>query len=435
MILTGRAPCHESSDHRNPRSHQQAAQTAANKTQTAKRRRKKRAVFTLLSCRIVWYRLDGRRKQRKQSTDLASKHIMQFFGILKHNSVFVTDESSESLQEQGFGAKLLRPIVQRDPSCVIRRVSKKKMLEMQQQMLDDETGGLVAASLAEEEDGEGGAVADSTAASTAAVTTTAQSAVRHVNISRPAQGDQSAPLLLFDEEAFYLFVNQHLVLQLPNGKPVTTNILWQKFSEKNNQFALKYKVYAFFRDQGFVVKTGVHYGLDYAVYRTLPTLCHSEMCAMVIDATQPLDLSHLRFSGGSAAASSSGSASGISSNDANRNHHEMMDIEAVTVDENEDIVEEDEFTRSTCQQGWRHLSTLTRVMPDVMKLLTLCYVLPATFVTRSADAAPAVLSMKVSNDTIRHTHSTLALPHTHTLYITTPTHSPLNIITPTHSPS
>ena len=316
---------------------------------------------------------------------------MQFFGILKHNSVFVTDESSESLQEQGFGAKLLRPIVQRDPSCVIRRVSKKKMLEMQQQLLDDETGGSSSAAV----DGEGDAAADS--ATTTATVTATQSTVPHVNISRPANADQSAPLLLFDEEAFYLFVNQHLVLQLPDGTPVTTDILWQKFSEKNNQFAFKYKVYAFFRDQGFVVKTGVHYGLDYAVYRTLPTLCHSEMCAMVIDATQPLDLSHLRFPERS---NSSGSAFGTSSssNDSNRNNNDMMDIETVE-DNDDDMVVEDEFTRSTCQQGWRHLSTLTRVMPDVMKLLTLCYVLPATFVTRSPDAAPAVLSMKVPNDT------------------------------------
>ena len=335
---------------------------------------------------------------------------MQFFGILKHNSVFVTDESSESLQEQGFGAKLLRPIVQRDPSCVIRRVSKKKMLEMQQQMLDDETGGLAAASLLGEVD-DGEAVDSSSSSAAAAVS------VPHVNISRPANADQSAPLLLFDEEAFYLFVNQHLVLKLPNGKPVTTNILWQKFSEKNNQFALKYKVYAFFRDQGFVVKTGVHYGLDYAVYRTLPTLCHSEMCAMVIDATQPLDLSHLRFSGGSSSSSSSssGAAAGKSSHNTNNNtsnHHDMMDIESTENHEiNEDIVEEDEFTRSTCQQGWRHLSTLTRVMPDVMKLLTLCYVLPATFVTRSADAGPAVLSMKVSNDSTQsHNITTLVHP-------------------------
>lgn len=69
----------------------------------------------------------------------------------------------------------------------------------------------------------------------------------------------------------------------------------------------------------FVVRAGMHYGVDYAVYCTLPTHCHSEMCAAVIDATDPQRENDLTF---------------------------------------------------------RHLSTLTRVMPDVMKLLLICYVLP-----------------------------------------------------------
>ena len=63
-----------------------------------------------------------------------------------------------------------------------------------------------------------------------------------------------------------------------------------------------------------------------------------------------------------------------------------MDVDGDAAD---DEVELDETSRSACQQGWRHLSTLTRVMPDVMKLLTLCYVLPKDFVTRAADAPPA----------------------------------------------
>ena len=45
-------------------------------------------------------------------------------------------------------------------------------------------------------------------------------------------------------------------------------------------------IYPFFNR--YVVKTGVHYGLDYAVYRTLPTHCHSEICAMAVDVTVPL---------------------------------------------------------------------------------------------------------------------------------------------------
>jgi hypothetical protein len=100
--------------------------------------------------------------------------------------------------------------------------------------------------------------------------------------------------------------------------------------EKNSNFPLKYKVYEHFRSKNYVVKTGIHFGIDYSVYRTLPTLCHSEMCAIVVDSLQP---------------------------------RTIADVEKGHVE-------------SSGQIGWRHLSTLTRVMPDVMKLLGLCYVLP-----------------------------------------------------------
>ena len=83
------------------------------------------------------------------------------------------------------------------------------------------------------------------------------------------------------------------------------------------------------------MKTGVHYGLDYAVYRTLPTHCHSEICAMVVDATKPLNLSSIV----------------VDSSHAEENSEER--VEAIAED----------FEPSKCQQGWRHISTLTRVMP------------------------------------------------------------------------
>ena len=83
------------------------------------------------------------------------------------------------------------------------------------------------------------------------------------------------------------------------------------------------------------MKTGVHYGLDYTVYRTLPTHCHSEICAMVVDATVPLDLS----------------APIVDSSTASRFTESGADEE------------ESECVPLKCQQGWRHMSTLTRVMP------------------------------------------------------------------------
>jgi hypothetical protein len=51
-------------------------------------------------------------------------------------------------------------------------------------------------------------------------------------------------------QAFYLFTNNHLALQLEDGSDVTVEQLWLKFLQKNEKFPLKYKVYSFFRDQG-----------------------------------------------------------------------------------------------------------------------------------------------------------------------------------------
>ena len=118
---------------------------------------------------------------------------------------------------------------------------------------------------------------------------------------------------------------------------VSRNKLWETFISKNRFFPLKYKVYSFFRNAGyslflirksfietysthnrFVVKTGIHYGLDYAVYRLGPMLSHSEFCLLVIDST------------------------------------------------GRKITGEDDVTSSSSsrsQLGWRHLSSLTRVMP------------------------------------------------------------------------
>ena len=102
----------------------------------------------------------------------------------------------------------------------------------------------------------------------------------------------------------------------------------------------------------FVVKTGVHYGLDYAVYRTLPTHCHSEICAMVVDATKPLYLSDdVDISDSANEDMSSGSTYTCNISGEEGGAEDRVEAEM------------DGFVPSKCQQGWRHISTLTRVMP------------------------------------------------------------------------
>jgi len=152
-----------------------------------------------------------------------------------------------------------------------------------------EAPGPVAVTVAEEKEGEKAKKNDNTPAATADSSKAANNKKKQ-KASEEEEFEDSGPLLLFDEEAFYLFDHKHLKLTWPSGFSVTRQQLWSQFLTKNANFPLKYKVYSHFREQGFVVKTGIHYGLDYAVYRTLPSLCHSELCAMVIDATNPFDV-------------------------------------------------------------------------------------------------------------------------------------------------
>ena len=51
-------------------------------------------------------------------------------------------------------------------------------------------------------------------------------------------------------QAFYVFINKHLIVHLPDGSEVTAEQLWSKFLQKNEKFPIKYKVYSFFRDKG-----------------------------------------------------------------------------------------------------------------------------------------------------------------------------------------
>jgi tRNA-intron lyase len=282
-----------------------------------------------------------------QATTNAELPSIQFQGVLKYNSVFVTDDSLQRLMERGFGAKRIRPIpaaVRQSKQAAAPRKEVDPEEEEEEEDEEEEEKGVantVVEKEMEEEDLEEGTRGDEVEGKKIRGAKTPQSK-KSARQREEEEFEDSGPLLLFDEEAFYLFEKRYLVLDTLEGRRVTKQQLWTKFLEKNKNFPLKYKVYCYFRNLGYIVKTGIHYGMDFAVYRTLPSMCHSEICAMIVDATQPFDVSE--------------GLKGLP---------------------------------STCQQSWRHISTLTRVMPDVMKLMTVCYVLPSNFVARGAPAPAA----------------------------------------------
>ena len=200
-----------------------------------------------------------------------------FQGVLKHNTVFVTDDNLAALTLRGFGARRLRRVTYPQREAENAAAAEAASTVEVEEAAVEEVEAAVDAEVKGSEEG---------------VAEVEVKKVRLAKVSVNLDPEQdNSPMILFDEEAFYLFKMKLLELQHEDGTVVTLQELWNQFMEKNPNFPVKYKVYSHFRDQHFVVRTGIHYGLDYAVYRTLPSHCHSEYCAMVVDGTNPNDVS------------------------------------------------------------------------------------------------------------------------------------------------
>ena len=140
---------------------------------------------------------------------------------------------------------------------------------------------------------------------------------------------QPAPPDLSSTGLSYSIDYDQLFSQPTPPNHLSADDLYTLFFTKHRNFPLKFKVYAYFRDQGCCVHTAVNYGLDYAIYQTLPALCHSALSVLVIDGVQ-----------GSAAAGGGGGQRGRDEDD----------------DEDEDEGGKTETLR------WTHMSAMTRVM-------------------------------------------------------------------------
>jgi hypothetical protein len=93
----------------------------------------------------------------------------------------------------------------------------------------------------------------------------------------------------------------------------------------SNFYSYDFDVVIHFLDfVSFVVRPGQNFGVDFTLYRDSPSLCHSELCVLVV---------------------------------------------------------EDGASLPT----WRQIMTLTRIVPDVMKLLVLCYVMRCSSVESSSN--------------------------------------------------
>ncbi|MCE4610956.1 MAG: tRNA-intron lyase [Desulfurococcales archaeon] len=109
-----------------------------------------------------------------------------------------------------------------------------------------------------------------------------------VDVEKPKGADFEGPLRLSPLEALYLADKGVLEVVRSSGEPVSLNEL-RKVLESNERFSRLYRIYKDLRDKGFIVRSGLKFGADFAVYRIGPGLEHAPFIIHVYDIDFELD--------------------------------------------------------------------------------------------------------------------------------------------------
>ncbi len=96
-----------------------------------------------------------------------------------------------------------------------------------------------------------------------------------LGIPKPKSPDFSAPLLLDLLEAVYLVEKNILKVYDVNGKEMGIEGLMKNAEKTYHRFKEKYMVYKDLREKGYIVLSGLKFGVDFAVYEKGPGLEHA----------------------------------------------------------------------------------------------------------------------------------------------------------------
>ncbi len=104
-----------------------------------------------------------------------------------------------------------------------------------------------------------------------------------LGIAKPKSADFDKPLILDLIEAAYLMEKSILRVYDVNGNELTLDEIFSIGEKNYDKFLLRYLVYKDLRDKGFVVISGLKFGVDFAVYRKGPGLEHAPFLVDVIE--------------------------------------------------------------------------------------------------------------------------------------------------------
>ncbi|AWR97144.1 tRNA-intron lyase [Acidianus sulfidivorans JP7] len=109
-----------------------------------------------------------------------------------------------------------------------------------------------------------------------------------LGFSKPKKAeDINTPLELSLIEALYLVkINKLEVIY--NNKPISDKELYDYSKDKVNRFEILYYIYSDLRNKGFVVRSGIKFGADFAVYTIGPGIEHAPYVVIAIDSKTDL---------------------------------------------------------------------------------------------------------------------------------------------------
>ncbi len=110
-----------------------------------------------------------------------------------------------------------------------------------------------------------------------------------LGIPKPKSFEFDAPLVLSIIEALYLVEKGVLEVVDTSGRKLSPEELREVGRSHNPRFDLLYTVYRDLRDRGFVVKSGLKFGCDYAVYVYGPGIDHAPFLVHVMRADEEID--------------------------------------------------------------------------------------------------------------------------------------------------
>jgi tRNA-intron endonuclease len=109
-----------------------------------------------------------------------------------------------------------------------------------------------------------------------------------LGVDKPSGPNFDSPLLLSPLEAVYLSKKGLIEVIDPKGKPVAPEELEDRLLS-DERIKLLYRVYEDLRERGLIVKPGMKFGADFAVYRFGPGIDHAPYLVVVRPLNERMD--------------------------------------------------------------------------------------------------------------------------------------------------